>query len=519
MIKIKRAIISVSDKKNLIEFALKLKSFDVELIASGGTAKYLRDNQIEVTDISTVTGNPEAFSGRVKTISFNLISSILYKRGDANDEMQAKNLNISAIDLVVVNLYPFELVARENSDHDLLIENIDIGGPTLIRSAAKNYKHVAVVTDPCQYQDLIKNLDLNRGSVDSKTLKSLALSAFEMIAHYDGVIARHLSFEDKRENYNLTISPIKSRKLRYGENPYQNAWVCPDYKNNSLASLDNSTGKKLSYNNYLDADSACRCLWELFEISKDKSAVVIVKHANPCGVGISPLQKDALSIAWQGDSVSSFGSIVAFGNVLSEDSANFLSDKFIEVIIAPDFCNKSIEILSKKKKLRLLKLTKIPDTSLRVQSILGGFLIQEEALYNRDIIINEVTNEKFIDISKELIDIGMIICKYLKSNAVAIVQKDNDNISLVGAGMGNPNRLLSVKQAIEQASLNKIDLKKCILISDAFFPFKDNIELIASSGIKYIIQPGGSIKDKEVIETCNQYKIAMGFTSYRSFRH
>ena len=518
----KRALLSVSDKNGIIELGKFLVSKDFEIVSSGGTRKVLEEAGIEATDISKVTGNPEAFGGRMKTLSFQVSSALLFRRGHKEDEVQAKQLGIEPIDLVVCNLYPFKEHLHKGAKESELIEFIDIGGPTMIRAAAKNFDGVSVLTNPSQYKLF---MDGFKEECPLDLRKKFSLEAFRHTAMYDSMIAGALEkeFEDKHLTIGLTTE--NSKELRYGENPHQKAWVIPhsNFIGDSLASVTPIQGKALSYNNYLDADAAWRCNSDLHKlVHKERpSCVTIIKHANPCGAAIATTTREALELAWAGDPISSFGSIIAFNSNVDLLTWEFLSDKFVEVLIAPGFDQDVLEKTAKKKNLRLLELA--PGENFQddymLKSIHGGFVIQEEdSSFSGD--LKPVTQKIMDDKQKETVEFGLRVGKHLKSNAIALVRQNGESFQLIGAGMGNPNRLISLEQSVLKAKENGLeDFSDCVLISDAFFPFKDNIEMANEFGIKNIVQPGGSIKDQEVIDCCDELGISMVFTGRRHFRH
>ncbi|MFZ9000320.1 MAG: bifunctional phosphoribosylaminoimidazolecarboxamide formyltransferase/IMP cyclohydrolase [Bacteriovoracaceae bacterium] len=522
-VKIKKALLSVSDKTDLDKLAMSLSKNGVEIVSSGGTAKYLQDMGIEVTPIQKVTGNPEAFGGRMKTLSFQVSSGLLFRRDNNDDIAQAKELGIEAIDLVVCNLYPFEEVLKKNSDLDTLIENIDIGGPTMVRAAAKNYNYVTIATNPSQYTELISELE-NNGETSFELRKHFALAAFQHTGRYDSIIAGALEQRFDKQEPTITLSPQNAKTLRYGENPHQKAWVYTNTLANGLASATPIQGKELSYNNLLDADAAWRSLSDLVRFNEDKQqryGVTIIKHSNPCGAALSSTQEKALEMAWMGDPVSSFGSIICFSHEVTEASAHWLSDKFVEVIMAPSFEAGALDVFAKKKNLRLIPIkAHVGDhKEAMIRSISGGWVVQEED-NGLDVEFQQVTKNQFDENKIELAQFGTMVAKHLKSNAIALVRRTTEGFELVGAGMGNPNRLISLDQAVNKAKENKVeDFSDLILISDAFFPFRDNIDLANKAGIKFIVQPGGSIRDKEVIEACDEFGMSMVFTGTRHFRH
>lgn len=515
-VKIKRALISVSDKTGLEPLAKALAAKGVEIISSGGTGKALAAAGVPFTPIETVTGNPECFAGRMKTLSFQVSSALLFRRDDAADQKQAAELGIRPIDLVVCNLYPFEAVAKTSSDWAEIVENVDIGGPTLIRAAAKNHRHVAVVTDPARYADLMN------AETTMAQREAMAMDAFRHTSRYDGLIAA--KFEEKlgAQPRTLTLAPQGAEALRYGENPHQKAWVYQDPFHPGLASARPLQGKEMSYNNYLDADAAWRsCGDAALAAPAFAHAVSIIKHLSPCGLAVSSSQAEALEAAWAGDPVSSFGGIVAFNAEVGAAAAKILADRFVEVIVAPSYAPDALEIFAAKKNLRLIAVPAY-DGSYKppmVRSIFGGWTVQEEDT-GADTQLTSATKASFAADREALARFGIAACKHLKSNAIAIVSEGKNGLSLIGAGMGNPNRLVSMRQAAEKARENgHADLSRAVLVSDAFFPFPDNIDVAREAGVRFIVQPGGSVKDKDVIEACDAAGIAMAMTGRRHFRH
>lgn len=523
LVKIKRALISVSDKAYLDVLAKSLSERGVEIISSGGTRNYIMGLGIDVTPIEKVTGNPEAFGGRMKTLSFQVSSSLLFRRNNDSDIKQAKELGIDAIDLVVCNLYPFEETARKKGSLTDLIENIDIGGPTMVRAAAKNYESVCICTDPSQYKLLLESLEKNDGFTELSLRKKLSLEAFRHTASYDSLIASELEKENGEELRTISLSPANTTTLRYGENPHQKGWVVKSPLGEGLAHAKPIQGKELSYNNLLDADAAYRATCDLNSLCKAPfdSSVVIIKHSNPCGVALSRTPLRALELAWSGDPVSSFGSIICFNKEVDKESAEFLSSRFVEVIIAPSFSQEAKDLFSEKKNLRLIPLAPSMDyqNEYMVRSITGGFIVQSEDS-GLDDGLKVVTKNNFAEKQLNMAHFATMVTKHLKSNAIALFKEVSDGFMLIGAGMGNPNRLVSISQAVAKAAENNItDLTDAVLVSDAFFPFSDNIEATSKAGIKFIIQPGGSIKDKEVIEAADKTGTSMIFSGRRHFRH
>jgi len=521
--KITRALISVSDKTGLDTLAAALVAQGTEIISSGGTLKYLAERGIKATPIEEVTGNPECFGGRMKTLSFPVASAILYRRGHETDEAEAAQLNIRAIDLVVCNLYPFEAVAKTNPTEDVLIENIDIGGPTLIRAAAKNHADVTVITCPSQYAALMADMAANGGGTSPALRQKIALDAFRHTARYDGMIAAKLEDLWQAEGRTIVITPESGTPLRYGENPHQSSHVHADPFHAGIAGALPLQGKELSYNNLLDADAAWRSCGDAALVAPpDFPAVVsIIKHLSPCGVAAAKTPLQALDMAWAGDPVSSFGGILAFNAPVDADIAAWLKDRFVEVIVAPAYTDAALALFAKKPNLRLLALP-VFDGSYKqpmVRSISGGYVVQQED-NGADADFKPATANPFPPAKAALARFGVMACKHLKSNAIGLFTETPEGLSMIGAGMGNPNRLVSMKQAVEKAQENGHEnLKDCVLVSDAFFPFADNIGIAAAAGIRYIVQPGGSVKDKDVIQACEEQDIAMAFTGRRHFRH
>jgi phosphoribosylaminoimidazolecarboxamide formyltransferase/IMP cyclohydrolase len=534
LIKIKRALISVSDKSNIIPFAKMLHEHQVEIISTGGTAELLKQNHIPLLPIETITGNPESFGGRMKTISFQIGSALLFRRNHESDEAEAKKLNVKAIDLVVCNLYPFEKTAELNKNNpeklDQLVETIDIGGPTMIRAASKNFESVACVTDPDDYSWVMEEISKS-GGLPIHSRKRLALAAFTKIASYDLAIARELAFE-----FEFTGTK-DSQKLRYGENPQQQAVMLKiNHTNQSkpLAFSNFLQGKELSYNNLLDSDQSFKCLSELYLEFKNNSNpnlsatahAVIVKHGTPCGAAQGKNAISALKMAWDCDSTSAFGGIIALDQTVDEKVAAFLKDRFVEVVLAPEFTADALAILSAKKNLRLLKvsLPTAPTAEWSMRSIQGALLCQNEDIG----ISNElkvVTKKKLNDDQLRLSRFGLIVTKYLKSNCIGLFglssDKQNPGMIILASGVGQPNRINCITMLAGPRLSTKLTsvTSQMILVSDAFFPFQDSIEAAHQIGVQNIIQPGGSVRDNEVIAACDQYGIAMAFTGRRHFRH
>jgi len=515
---IKRALISVSSKEGIAEFAKSLSDMGVEIVSTGGTACYLREKGIPVTYISDVTGFPEILDGRVKTLHPNIHAGILALRTD-NYLEQLKELDIKPFDLVAVNLYPFKEVISKDASFEEAIENIDIGGPTMIRAAAKNFKNIFVVVNPKRYEKIIKTLKKEISCDIDRFKLELAYEAFAHISFYDSIISSYLR-EKLKESSNLeefneyhVIGAELVKKLRYGENPHQRAafYKKSSVKGACIANAEQIHGKELSYNNILDADAAIELVREFKE-----PAVAIIKHNSPCGCASSEKGlEDAYRRALEGDPVSAFGGIVALNRTVDGKCAQKMKKLFLEVIVAPDFDELALEILTQKANLRLMKtgnLKKTNDT-MEMRAVNGGFLLQERNLQ----LLNEkelwtVTERKPSDEELEDLIFAMKTVKHVKSNAIVVV-KDKQ---LLGVGGGQTSRVEAVELALKKAGERA---KGAVLASDAFFPFRDNVDIAYKSGIKTIIQPGGSVRDKESIEACNEYGIAMVFTGMRHFKH
>ncbi len=516
---IKRAIISVWDKTGVVDFARELSRLGVEIISTGGTAKLLREAKIPVREVSLYTGAPEMLGGRVKTLHPKIHAGILALREDPQQMEEIKKQEIELIDMVVVNLYPFaEVVKNMNVPLEKALENIDIGGPTMIRAGAKNFKNVAVISSPKQYTSILKELKQNNGKLSEKTCYRLALEAFQITSSYDSIVAEYLR---KKEGIkfpsilNLTFQKIAN--LRYGENPHQEAAFYREWNpaKGTLPFAEKLWGKELSFNNILDFQAALNILNEI-----EAPFAVVIKHNNPCGAAEGKNLTEACKKAFEGDPLSAFGSIVGVNRTVDAEVANYLtsSDKFIEGIVAPEYSKEALEILKNKKpwgkKVLLLKIQPFVKKGIQdMRKIKGGILIQDE-----DEISYWEDKLKFVTqrhpTKKEMEDLkfAWIICKHTKSNAI-VIAKDK---MVVGVGAGQMSRVDSTIIAIKKA---KERCKNAVLASDAFFPFPDAIEEAANAGITAIIQPGGAIRDEKVIEVANRYKMAMVFTGIRHFRH
>jgi phosphoribosylaminoimidazolecarboxamide formyltransferase / IMP cyclohydrolase len=509
----RRALISVSDKTGILEFALELQALGVEIISTGGTAKMLAEKGVKVTGISEVTGFPEILDGRVKTLHPNIHSGLLAIRDKEEHRQQIEELGIQPIDLVVVNLYPFrETISKPNVTYEEAIENIDIGGPTMLRSAAKNHAFVTVVVDALDYPAILN--EMKNGGVTIETKRRLAAKVFRHTAAYDSLISTYLTKqigEEWPDQYTVTFE--KAQDLRYGENPHQKAafYRNPLAKSGTLSTAEQLHGKELSYNNINDANAALALVKEF-----DQPTVVAVKHTNPCGVGIGNTIFDAYQKAYESDPVSIFGGIIAANRKIDRPTAEKMKEIFLEIIMAPDFDEEALAVLKEKKNLRLLKVGDVkiePEPELLLSSVSGGVLVQEEDVKQiRSEDLRVVTERKPTKEEVEQLLFAWKVVKHVKSNAIVLTK----NFQTIGVGAGQMNRVGSAKIAIVQAGAKTIG---SFLASDAFFPMSDTVEEAAKAGITAIIQPGGSIKDEESIEAANKHGIAMVFTGIRHFKH
>lgn len=511
---IKKALISVSDKSGIVEFARQLSEAGVELISTGGTKSLLEQQGIPVTGISDVTGFPEILDGRVKTLHPAVHSGLLAVRDSKDHQEQMDKLGLGYIDLVIVNLYPFqETIAKPDVSYEDAIENIDIGGPTMLRSAAKNHAFVTVVVDSSDYAEVIEQIRAG-GDTVLETRKRLAAKVFRHTAAYDSLISQYLSEqtgEPLPERYTVTYEKIQ--ELRYGENPHQTAafYRKPLANGGNISTAEQLHGKELSYNNINDANAALQIVKEF-----DEPAVVAVKHMNPCGVGIGTSILEAYTKAYDADPTSIFGGIVAANRTIDEQTAAKLNEIFLEIVMAPDFTPEAQAILTKKKNIRLLKLgewTTGGKPHPVITTVEGGMLVQDadtRQLLDSDIRV--VTDRAPSEDEMKQLLFGWKVVKHVKSNAIVLAKGD----MTIGVGAGQMNRVGAAKIAIEQAGEQA---KGSVLASDAFFPMGDTVELAASAGITAIIQPGGSIKDEESIQAANKHGIAMLFTGVRHFKH
>ena len=517
--KIKRVLISVTDKRGIVEFAKGLKKFNVEILSTGGTANQLRQNGIAVTDVSDYTGFPEMMDGRLKTLHPKIHGGLLALRDNKEHVKSAEEHGINMIDMVVINLYRFEdTVAKEGCTLENAIENIDIGGPTMLRAAAKNHRFVTVVTDPDDYPKILEEMSERKGKISEATNFALATRTFQLTARYDAAISNYLGTlipkgtKEFPETYTMQFT--KAQDLRYGENPHQKAAFYGE-KDISFPAVSNARqlqGKELSYNNIMDSDAA----WQMasdFELP----AAIIMKHSNPCGAATSGNNiLEAYKKAMGTDPVSAFGGIVSFNRRVDKNTAEEIVKTFLEVVIAPVFDKDAIDILSTKKNMRILEIpssTGVRPADYDYRRVVGGLLIQERDSIGEDIkTARVVTKRTPTEDEYQALDFAWHVVKHVKSNAIVFATKDQ----LIGVGAGQMSRVDSVKIARMKANLPTAGTT---LASDAFFPFRDGVDMAAEAGVTAIIQPGGSIRDEETIKAADEHGIAMIFTGKRHFRH
>ncbi|MGN8646710.1 bifunctional phosphoribosylaminoimidazolecarboxamide formyltransferase/IMP cyclohydrolase [Gracilibacillus sp. HCP3S3_G5_1] len=509
----KRALLSVSDKSNLVPFAEGLDKLGYELISTGGTLRALQEAGLPAKGVSEITNFDEILDGRVKTLHPYIHAGLLARRDQASHVKQLEERHIAPIDVVVVNLYPFkETIAKEGVTEEDAIENIDIGGPTMLRAASKNFRDVTVVVDPSDYDAVLENLADNGGTVAFR--KQLAAKVFRHTANYDAMIANYfvdITDEEDPETFTQTFEKVQS--LRYGENPHQHAAFYKEgnVQGASIANAKQLHGKELSYNNIQDANAALEIVLEFPE----QPAAVAVKHMNPCGVGVGDSISNAFKKAYDADPVSIFGGIVALNREVDEVTANQLKEIFLEIVIAPSFSDKAIEILTVKKNIRLLETPmKVNENDTKkVVSVIGGLLVQDRdngkvSADDLEVVTERKPDKKEID---ELLFAWKVV-KHVKSNAIVVAKGDQT----IGVGAGQMNRVGAAGIAFEQAGEKA---QGAVMASDAFFPMPDTVENAAKAGIKAIIQPGGSKRDQDSIDECNKHGIAMVFTKMRHFKH
>ncbi|MEN0057316.1 MAG: bifunctional phosphoribosylaminoimidazolecarboxamide formyltransferase/IMP cyclohydrolase [Bdellovibrio sp.] len=511
MTQIRRALLSVSDKTGLVELAQALARQGVELIASGGTAKTLQEAGLSVTPVETLSGKGEAFKGRMKTISFEIASALLYRREDTDDVHQARELGIQPLDLVVVNLYPFHETLKKQSGFDECIENIDIGGPTLLRAGAKNFRSVTVLCEPSQYSTFLQEYASHQGATTLEFRQKCAARVYTMTAFYDMAIAGFLTQQ-------------AGETLRYGENPHQKAFVMKDPFQSGLAHARSLQGKEMSYNNYLDADFALKTLQDVQQWQQTTGKVlptaVVVKHNTPCGLAIAESPLRALEKSWKGDEKSSFGGIICLNFPVTDEIAAFFSEKFVEVILAPSFAETAREKL--KKNCRVMEVNLQSQPAWQVRAIEGGLLVQEQDTFDLS-AMKVVTQKSFSSEQQRLASFAMLAVKNLKSNAIALCRHEGPEFELLTMGSGQTNRVDCIEKLItsrlQDKGVSTSQTAEVVLASDAFFPFADSVQVAARLGVKYIVQPGGSVKDGEVIAEADRLGVAMAFTGRRHFLH
>ena len=539
---VKTALISVSDKTGLEDLAKALHEAGVEILSTGGTAKKIKEAGVPVTEVADYTGAKEYPEGLVKTLHPKIHFGLLMDRKKLEHLNRAKEDGIKPIDLVVVNLYPFVQTAAKTSDLDELVANIDIGGVAMIRAAAKNFKYVAIVTDPKDYPKVAEEIK-KKGALDEQTLKALATKGFNHTADYDSAIDFELRKRLLGED-SLRLHYVKGKALRYGENWHQQAKFYPvpcECENGCLSDGKVLQGKQMSYNNYVDAEAAVNAVKE---INPEKEfGVAIIKHTNPCGFATSTLSlADAFERAWEGDPVSAFGSVIACNKEFDLEAAEKTKERFIEIIIAPSFSQEARDFLAKKKNLRLIAIPSFStdcQTDWELKFITGGVLAQSkdnrlaltekfEDLFKPAFELEKkklgIVTKNQPSLSPALYEFAWKACKHVKSNAIILARSHENGCMVLGMGAGQPNRLdsvrkLAVTKAEENIKLIGGRIEDCVLASDAFFPFRDSIDVVAETGVKNVIQPGGSIRDDEVIQACDEKGLAMVFTGVRHFKH
>lgn len=522
--RIERALVSVSDKKGIVEFCRALSDLNIELVSTGGTASSLRENKIPVRDVSELTGFPEMMDGRVKTLHPKIHGGILALRDNPEHFAKMKEHGIAPIDLVVVNLYPFEATVARGAPFEEVVENIDIGGPSMVRAAAKNHQQVGVVVDPEDYDSVLRELRDNNCSLSPATRFKLFCKAFQHTAHYDGAISNYFSSLDEnkkpqRWGQTVNIQVSKLQDMRYGENPHQSAafYGTQGDTGPAIARAKQFQGKELSFNNILDADAALSTVLEFSDI-----ATVAIKHNNPCGVALSKKSlADSFRKAKACDPVSIFGGVLAFNRPVDEETAKELKDIFLEIVIAPSFTPEAKAVLSSAKRLLNIRLLEVDMNERQsggydLRRVRGGMLIQDWDMGSVDVrACKVVTERKPTEAEYQGLDFAWRVCRHVKSNTIVFATPDQ----VLGVGAGQMSRIDSTKIAVLRAATHGLDLKGTAVASDAFYPFRDGLDEAANAGAKAVIQPGGSIKDDEVIAAANEHGIAMLFTGMRHFRH
>ena len=516
---VRTALISVSDKSGVVEFAAGLERLGVKILSTGGTARELRGAGIEVVDVSEHTASPEILGGRVKTLHPRIHGGILARRDQADHVAEAGAQGIELIDLVCVNLYPFAEVTARGCSFEEAIENIDIGGPSMLRSAAKNHAHVAVVTDPSDYPLVLGELE-DVGAVGGETRRRLADKAFRATAAYDGMIADYLS-GDPADGYGATRHQSWElvTRLRYGENPHQQAafYKAPSVEGPSIATARVLAGKELSYNNIVDADAALQLAMEF-----ERPVCVAVKHTNPCGVALAESALEAFRGAKRSDPVSIFGGIVAFNRELNEATAKELAEVFLEIVLAPGFSSEALAVFDSSEKLRRVRLLEVDarkdggEAAVDMKRVLGGLLVQNRDLKPADLAACPVAGRRRpTEAELRALDLAWKVAKHVKSNAIVLANEDQ----VIGVGAGQMNRVDSARLAVARAREHGLKTEGSVAASDAFFPFRDGLDVCAEAGATAVVQPGGSMRDAEVIAAADEHGVAMVMTGVRHFRH
>lgn len=524
MARIQKALISVSDKQGIVEFSRALVELGIEIISTGGTASLLRENRIPVKDIAEITGFPEMMDGRVKTLHPKVHGGILALRDNPEHVAKMKEHGIFPIDLVVVNLYPFEAAVARGAGFEEIVENIDIGGPSMVRAAAKNHQHVGVIVDPADYDSILAELRQNSGSLSPETRFRLFCKAFQHTSRYDGAISNYFSALDDNkkptrwgQTVNIQISKIQD--MRYGENPHQAAafYGTRGDTGPSIARAKQLQGKELSFNNILDADAALSTLLEFAE-----TATVAIKHNNPCGVALSKQSlADSFRKAKACDPVSIFGGVIAFNRPVDEETAKELKDIFLEIVIAPSFTAEAKAVLSSAKRLLNIRLLELDMNEPQgggydLRRVRGGMLIQDWDTGSVDVrACKVVTQRRPSEEEYQALDFAWRVCRHVKSNTIVFASPEQ----VLGVGAGQMSRVDSAKIAVLRAATHGLNLTGAAVASDAFYPFRDGIDEAAKAGAAAVIQPGGSIKDEEVIAAANEHGMTMIFTGMRHFRH
>ena len=505
-VRIRRALLSVYDKSNLAPFARSLTALGIELVSSGGTARYLREQGLDVIDVDTVTGHPSMLGGRVKTLHPSIHGAILARRGMSADDADLARHEIAPIDLVVVNLYPFEqAVSRFDVTDTVAAENIDIGGPAMVRAAAKNFAYVAVVSSPEDYEGVIRELTDTGGELSLRVRRSLALKAFRRTAAYDAAISDYLTGESPRE---LHIRLELGQELRYGENPHQKGFFYGDLEQR----IEQLHGKPLSFNNLIDLDAA----FGLIDEFKDSyPTVAILKHTNPCGVATASTLLQAWEHAFATDRQSPFGGIVVMNRSCTRSAAEAINTIFTELIIAPDFEPGVLDFLMRKKNRRLIRMRPYTRPDLDMRTVMGGILCQETDPPVTEEVMRTVTRRSPSNQEERDLSFAWRVCKHVKSNAIVYARDERT----LGIGAGQMSRIDASEIAVAKGRKSDLDFTGCVVASDAFFPFADGLIAAADSGARAAVQPGGSVRDAEVIAAADERHMAMVFTGKRHFRH